>query len=249
MRDLHPATRGFALSSEAYDRGRPAYPRQAIDWVVAMCGLSEGRSVLDLGAGTGKLTSQLIPSRATVVALEPIAEMRVRLKAAAPMAAIFGGTAEAIAIRDGSFDAVTAAQAFHWFRTAEAAREIHRVLRPGGKLVPLWNVRDQADPLQADISAIIEPFRLSTPSHRDGAWKEPLDASGLFEGPELRSFEWLQRLDRRGLVDRVTSISYIAALPRAVKEGVASQVESVSERFTSCDLRYRTDVYVYDRST
>ena len=124
---LHPATQGFT-EAERYERGRPDYPRAAVDAIVSELDLRAGRTVLDLGAGTGKLTRLLLPSGANVIAVEPIREMREQLTGVVALA----GTAERIPLTDDYVDAVTVAQAFHWFEADVALREIHRVLRTGG---------------------------------------------------------------------------------------------------------------------
>src|SRR5712671_3101577 len=129
---LHPATRGFAVAADVYERGRPDYPAVAIARIVSRLGLGRGRTVLDLAAGTGKLTRLLVPSGANVLAVEPVREMRTELERRVPGVATLGGTAERIPLNNGYVDAVTVGQAFHWFSPDPALREIHRVLRPGG---------------------------------------------------------------------------------------------------------------------
>ena len=129
MSELHPATRGFA-AADVYERGRPDYPAAAIAKIVERLGLRPGRTVLDLAAGTGKLTRLLAPSGANVIAVEPVHEMRAELERRVPGIAALAGTAERIPLTDGYVDAVTVGQAFHWFDADKALREIHRVLTP-----------------------------------------------------------------------------------------------------------------------
>src|SRR5262249_30183997 len=139
--EIHPtAAGGFAVSAEAYERARPGYPEEAVAWLAERLGIRSGRDVLDLAAGTGQLARALVPLGARVTAIEPIDEMREQLFGALPDVDAFDGTAEAIPLPDESVDAVTCAQAFHWFRPVEALREIHRVLRPGGGLGLIWNM-------------------------------------------------------------------------------------------------------------
>ena len=146
MSSLHPtAEAGFTAAAEVYERARPGYPDEAVAWVAERLGIGPGRDVLDLAAGTGKLTRQLVPLGACIVAVEPIDAMRAQLERVVPGVEAVAGTAEAIPLPDASVDAVTCAQAAHWFRADEAAREIRRVLRPGGGLALLWNVRDLDD--------------------------------------------------------------------------------------------------------
>lgn len=211
------------------------------------CGLGQGRSVLDLGAGTGKMTVALLDTGAEVLALEPLSEMRASLASNAPYAEVIGGSAEAIPLRHRSLDAVVCAQAFHWFRAEVAGEEIHRILKPGRILALVWNVRDEEDPLQAEISRIIEPFRGETPSHRDRGWVEPLRAGGRFAEPSVSSFPWVQIVDLGGLVDRVTSISFIAALPEPGRLEVTEAIRKLGASRSAIPLPYRTDVYLYER--
>ncbi len=202
MSDLHPATRGFA-AADVYERGRPDYPAAAIAAILDRLELHPGRTVLDLAAGTGKLTRLLVPSGANVIAVEPVREMRAELERRVPGVATLGGTAEHIPMNDGFLDAVTVGQAFHWFAADAALREIHRVLRPGGGLALIWNARDERDPLQAALSEIIDPLEGDTPGREQGSWKTLLAESGLYERTERVLFEHVQPVDEQRLVDRV----------------------------------------------
>ena len=127
------AARGFGAegAAAAYERGRPGYPPEALAWIAERLGLGAGRTVLDVGAGTGKLSRLLAATGASVVALEPVAAMRGRLTGIAGVRA-FEGTAESVPLPDGSVHAIACAQAFHWFRQADALAEFRRVLVPGG---------------------------------------------------------------------------------------------------------------------
>ena len=131
----------FGAVAAAYDRARPAYPREAVAWLVG----DAPRRVLDLAAGTGKLTRQLAAAGHDVVAVELAEEMLAHLRAGVPAAEALVGTAEAIPLADASVDAVTVAQAFHWFDPPLALREIALVLRPGGALVLGLNTRDESE--------------------------------------------------------------------------------------------------------
>ena len=147
MGEIHDtAARGFPLATQAYEQGRPTYPSAAAARLERELDLRSGRVVLDLAAGTGKLTALLVGTRATVIAVEPVAEMRAALERALPSVTAYPGTAEAIPLDDSSVDAVTVGQAFHWFRGDEALAEIHRVLRPGGGLGIVFNSRDTTVP-------------------------------------------------------------------------------------------------------
>jgi SAM-dependent methyltransferase len=246
---VHPAAAGgFATAADAYERGRPGYPEEAIAWLAEQLGLQEGKDVLDLAAGTGKLTRALVPFGARVIAVEPIDEMREQLFRALPDVEAFDGTAESIPLPEGSVDAVTCGQAFHWFRAPEALREIHRVLRPGGGLALVWNIRDLADPLQARVHEILDPYGKGVSTHRGLDPTEVIARSGLYGPVERRTWPYVQRLSRAHLVDRIASISYIAILDPDTRAEVLSKVLEAAEGLPEpIAIPYTTDIYVAPR--
>lgn len=138
MKDEQFAT-AFGTAAHDYERGRPGYPPEAIDALVRDLCLERRSVVVDLAAGTGKLTRDLTRRFDAVIAIEPLAEMRQQLARTAPAAKVLDGTAERVPLPDASADAVFVAQAFHWFDGRRALDEIARVLRPGGGLALLWN--------------------------------------------------------------------------------------------------------------
>ena len=244
MSELHPATRGFERA-ELYERGRPSYPRAAVDRIVSRLDLRPGRTVLDLAAGTGKLTRLLVPSGAALIAVEPVLEMRRALEQHVPEAAALAGTAERIPLVDRSVDAVTVGQAFHWFRQDEALREIHRVLRPGGGVALIWNARDERHPVQAALSEVIDPLEADTPRRKQRDWRSLLADSGLFDRCERALFEHEQEVDEQGLVERVTSISFIATAPHEVRDEVEERVRSIARAARQpIKLSYMTELYL-----
>jgi SAM-dependent methyltransferase len=239
------AARGFARSADAYERARPEYPPEAVAWLAGRLGLGPGRRVVDLAAGTGKLTRPLAATGADVVAVEPLAEMRARI---GPVAEALEGTAEAMPLPAGDADAVTVGQAFHWFDGPAALAEVHRVLRPGGALALLWNRRTLEDPVQAAIEEIIAPYRGETPAHRSGAWRAALDSTTLFGPLEERAFAHAHpaAADADALADRVGSISYIAALDDTTRAGVLAAVRALADG-GPVPLPYVCEVFVCDR--
>ena len=244
MSDLHPSTRGFT-GADVYERGRPDYPAAAIAQIVDRLDLRPGRTVLDLAAGTGKLTRLLVPSKANVIAVEPVREMRAELERRVPGVVALAGTAERMPLTDRYVDAVTVGQAFHWFRQDEALREIHRVLHPGGGLALIWNARDERHPVQAALSEIIDPLQGDTPRRKEGAWRTMLADSGLYERCERALFEHEQPVDEQGLVERVVSMSFIAVAPPAVREDVEARVRAIArDAEQPIRLPYMTELYV-----
>ena len=130
--------------AQTYTQGRPEYPTDILPWLKGNLGVAAGKLVVDLGAGTGKFTKLLVQTGADIIAVEPVEEMRLQLETTLPEVRLLPGCAEAIPLDTGSVDAVVCAQAFHWFASETALREIHRVLKPSGKLGLIWNVRDES---------------------------------------------------------------------------------------------------------
>jgi SAM-dependent methyltransferase len=249
-RTIRPeAAIGFGRSAAAYERARPSYPLEAVALLVEELAIGVGSRVVDLAAGTGKLTRLLAPTGADLVAVEPVAAMRDVLGTAARGATILDGTAERMPLDDECVDAVTVAQAFHWFDAARAAAEIGRVLRPGGGLGLIWNVREESVPWIHELTQIMEPHRGDTPTHRSGAWRAPVEASGLFDRLRERTFRHDHHLSAEQVVDRVLSVSFIAALPPEKRDAVAHAVRDVIGRDPgtrgreTLTLPYRTDVF------
>jgi SAM-dependent methyltransferase len=240
---------GYRRAPAAYELGRPGYPESAIAVLAERLGLEPGRVVLDLAAGTGKLTRELLATGADVVAVEPVAEMRAALSELLPAVRAVPGRAEDIPLGDGSVDAVAVGQAFHWFRGEEALAEIHRVLRPGGRLGLVWNLRDECVPWVAELTRIMEPYRGNAPRAASAAWRDAFERTALFEPLETATFRHVHRLTTDGVVARVASVSFIAVLGDPERDAVITSVRELLERDpdtrgrAEVDLAYRTDVH------
>jgi SAM-dependent methyltransferase len=223
-----------------YERGRPGYPPEAVH----VADVSRSAAVLELGAGTGKLTRLLATEFAHVLAVEPDPAMRLRLAARLPSGRVVAGMAEEIPVRDASRDAVFAAEAFHWFAHERALADITRVLRPRGALVLMWN--RPAGPVEPPITAVerllephwpqeiampldLDPSRM--PHARD--WPRAF-AHSMFEPLSESRFPNPQSVDREGLVAFFGSMSWIAGLPDAERVTLLDEVTS----------RLTADVYV-----
>jgi SAM-dependent methyltransferase len=250
MRATHPtAAAGFARAAAAYERGRPGYPQDAVDHVAAALRLEPGRTVLDLAAGTGKLTRMLVATGAAVTAVEPVDAMREILARSLPGVVVRAGTAEAIPAPDGALDAVTVAQAFHWFEAPAALAEIHRTLRPGGGLALIWNTFDTSVGWVAALQALVAAHRRGEPQYGRSGWREAIDASGLFGPVVERIFGMSQMLDEQGLLDRIGSTSYIATLPDADRDRLFGEIRAlVTGLPRPIELPYRTDTFVARRA-
>ena len=218
------AAKGFAAQADAYERGRPDHSGESVALLARELGFGSGSRVVDLGAGTGKLTRQLVMTGADVVAVEPIPEMRAHLEAALPQVEAMGGTAEDLPLAIHSVDAVLVAQAFHWFDALRAASEIRRVLRPGGGLGLIWQARDSAVPWVARLDEIIDAADDGHPRFRTSEWRMPFELTALFDPLQEATLHSVQRATPEAIVDRVASISYIAAMTEEHREPVLADV-------------------------
>lgn len=247
------AASGFQAAPATYERGRPGYPPEAVAKLAAALSLTPASTVADLGAGTGKLTGALVPYTPRIIAIEPVPAMRRTFRRQYPAVPVIAGTAEAVPLAAGSVDAVVCAQAFHWFDGSRALAEIHRVLKPRGRLGLIWNVRDETVGWVAGLTTIMDPHAGNTPRYRDGTWKEAFRDSTLFTKLEGAEFRHGPSVDREQVVARVTSISFIARLPQEERAKIETQVHQLldvspetagRERFP---FPYRTHVFWCER--
>ncbi len=212
MSDEHQRqARSFGGVADAYDRGRPTYPREAVAWLSS----DEPLTVLELGAGTGKLTAHLVALGHDVHATDPDEAMLAVLRANLPDVRTSVARAEEIPAPDRSFDVVVAAQCFHWFEHEVAVPEMARVLKPDGRVALVWNERDERIPWVKKLGRII-----GTQEQLDDA-SGRLATSGLFDEVETESFTFWQAVDRRSIQDLVRSRSNIAVLD---EEGRAAKL-------------------------
>jgi len=221
----------FGSVADDYARARPGYPQAAVRWALEH---APGSDVLDLAAGTGKLTGALLDAGRNVTAVEPLDRMREQLELAFPDVVALPGTAEAIPLDDACVDAVVVGQAFHWFDTGPALDEIVRVLRPGGVLAPMWNVRDDAVPW---IVAMTEAGAgggdmLSMMGGDD--W-ELLDGDARFTAPQRRDFPNPEPFDTERLLALARSTSALATMEPDERAGVLERLAKLTHEHP--DLR------------
>jgi SAM-dependent methyltransferase len=241
---IDPA-RSFGRVAEAYQRGRPSWPAAAVDLVARDLGLERDDTVLDLGAGTGKLTRVLLERFDHVVSLEPEPSMRALLPASAEALA---GTAEEIPLPERSVASVFCGESFHWFEWARAIPEIVRVLRPGGGLVLMWN-RPSGGLLESaewppGVSELLDSVGDPSPSERryaSFAWREALTGTPF----EPLHFEVVPNpgwLDRDALIARISSWSPIASMPDAQRKALLAELGA---RLTESTYRATLETHLY----
>jgi len=243
------AAAGFSDPRD-YEAARPTYPPEAVQWFTDVLGIAPNRRVCDLAAGTGKLTRLLVPTGATLCAIEPVAGMRALLRVQVPGVPIVAGTAEAIPLRDASLDALVAAQAWHWFDHARAVDEARRVLRTGGGLGIVWNARDRSEPWIDEVWTIMDRVERRAPwrDHDEDRRDAFANLSGF--GPLLQAqFRHTQPVTPADVVRRIASVSHVAVLPPRERAAVLDEVSGVLAHHpytagrNDLELVYRTDCF------
>jgi SAM-dependent methyltransferase len=216
----------FGVAARDYADGRPHYPREALEWALA----DEATSVLDLGAGTGILTHDLLALGLDVVSVEPLPQMRALIPA--PARAV-DGTAEAIPLDDGSVDAVVVGQAWHWFDADAALAETRRVLRRGGTLVLVWNLLDTSDALTRTIAEIVDAEE-RTDMSLGAVVEPPFKAPKLFAAAEQLLIPHVQGYDRDRITQFAMSRSQSILLDPDAREALLERLRGAvpSEPFT-----------------
>ena len=253
---VHQVARvGFGREAEAYERSRPSYPPDAVDWLVEHLRIGPGAVVVDLAAGTGKLTRLLTPTGASVVAVEPVPAMRQVLREAVPAVPAVAGTAEAMPFKGASVDAVCVAQAFHWFDADRAFAELARVLRPGGRAGMVWNARDRTVDWVDRVWSIMDAVERHAPWRDHDKRPDAVLSDRPGFGP-LRPATFRQEhvTTPAGVVDRMRGVSHVAALEPEAQAEVLAGVRAVLD--THPDTRgrdelgipYRVDCYWTERA-
>jgi ubiquinone/menaquinone biosynthesis C-methylase UbiE len=214
MTDHLPPARSFGSVAAFYDRGRPSYPRDAVAWLTA----EQPLSVLELGAGTGKLTEQLVALGHDVHATDPDGAMLDVLRARLPDVRTSLTSAEDVPASDRAYDVVVVGQAFHWFDHERALPEIARVLKPGGTLAVVWNQRDERIPWVRKLGRII-----GSPA-RGGESVAALERSRHFGAADEQTFKHWQVVDRESIQDLVRSRADVIALEEEARAAKVAEV-------------------------
>jgi ubiquinone/menaquinone biosynthesis C-methylase UbiE len=228
MTKIHrAAAEGFTAGVANYVAGRPEYPEEIEKWLIHDLALSSGKTVVDLGAGTGKFSPRLLAAGAKVIAVEPLSSMSDELSRRYPKVEVKNGFAENLPLEIASVDAIVCAQSFHWFATREALREIRRVLKPAGSLGLIWNVRDDRVNWVAALAGIMEPYEGDTPRFHSHEWRRLFPAEGF--GP-LKETEFSNQhigSPEQVIIERVLSVSFIAALASNEQDHVKTRLRQL----------------------
>jgi len=228
MADVHrSAAIGYSRNAKVYVQGRPEYPQEVEQWLRIRLGLREGKTVLDLGAGTGKFSKWLSSIGVKVIALDPVAAMLEQLSKEQPHIKTRVGSAESIPLESNSLDAVVCAQSLHWFAFVAALAEIRRVLRPGGQLGLIWNVRDESVEWVAALTRLIAPFEGGTPRYRTQEWRSLFPAQGFGPIREERFANDHVGPPEEVILAHILSVSFIAALGGEQRSIVESQLRQM----------------------
>lgn len=245
---MHRATVGFERSTSAYDHGRPEYPPEAALSLLGHCRVGPDTRVLELGSGTGKFTRFIRERTPHLIASDPSPAMRISFGKKMPEVACIGARADHLPLRTASVEAVICAQSFHWFSDPKSVSEIVRVLAPGGYVGFAWNVRDHTVDWIAELTRIIDTHSGDAPRYRTGEWRLALAASAELDGLQEESHGHVVQCDRPTVLNRVASISFIAALDASRHAEVLNQVNDLLDRHPDTrgreqyDMPHRTDV-------
>ena len=249
---IDPLARAFAGVADVYDQARPDFPPEPIDWAWQRLELGEGETVVDLAAGTGKLSQSLVGRAARLIAVEPQAEMRRVLAERVPAAEIVDATAEELPLPAASVGAVFVASAFHWFDGPAALASIHRVLVPGGGLTLLWNdFDDEGQPWAEEFGERLEavPAPDARPENRPytGLWRTAFEDSTLFGPLESRAFARKARVEVDRLLLLMSTWSVLAARPKAEQEELMRDLRRILEPHAvagEVEVTRRVDVHL-----
>lgn len=245
------STQRFSSRVENYVRHRPCYPKAILDLLTAECGLTKESVVADIGSGTGKLTQLFLENGNRVFGVEPNREMREageRLLKDFPNFSSVDGTAEATTLPDQSGDFIVAGQAFHWFDHQQCRREFLRVLKPGGRIVIVWNDRrSQATPFLAEYEKLLLEFATDYEQVNHRRTDDPATIRAFFRTePQLKTFSYAQQFDFDGIKGRLLSSSYA---PEAGHPKHVAMLESLKRIFDTHQqnghVMFEYDTHVY----
>jgi SAM-dependent methyltransferase len=248
------AAAGFGQGATVYEQARPSYPPAAVGWLAEHLRIGAGRQVVDVAAGTGKLTRLLEPFGAQLAAVEPVEGMREMFVAISPHVPMLAATAEQLPFAGATLDAITVAQAFHWFDATAALTEFARVLRPGSRVGLIWNARDRSNDLVDRLWSIMDRVEKRAPWRQHEAWHDSANASHPDFAPLVEAtFEHEQLLTPEAVVARFRSVSHVSVLPPVEQERVLDEIRAVLATHPlaagkdQVTIPYRVDAYWCER--
>jgi len=257
MNTVHTmAAKGFELQVDVYDKNRPSYPKESVQSLIQQFGINKQSTVLDLAAGTGKMTQLLEPFVGKLIAVEPAENMRKKLKENTTTAEILEGTAESIPLSNESVDVVVVAQAFHWFCNRKALQEIHRVLKKDGGLALIWNLEDNNTDWVAEVRNLVEQFEDNAPQFRHGTWNKIFEETlDLFSSKDHQKFSYSLDCTSEMIWLRILSKSYISVLQQTQQEQLKQKLTEILLRHfpqlknseNTVPYPYVTDLYTYNK--
>ncbi len=248
------AATGFDKGAEVYEQARPSYPPDAVAWLVEHLRIGPGVRVADIAAGTGKLTRLLSPTGADLLGAEPVEGMRAGFVAMCPGVPIVAATAEQLPIAGAALDAITVAQAFHWFDAPIALDEFARVLRSRGRLALIWNARDRSNDLVDQLWSIMDRIEKRAPWRVHEEWSDSAFVAHREFGDLVEAtFHHEQHLTREQVLDRFRSVSHIAVMAPVEQERALDEFRHVLDTHPLAvgqelvAISYRVDAYWCER--
>ncbi len=227
---MHPHANAFEIAAEEYEQGRPGYAPELVEWLGSRGHLTAGCTVVDLGAGTGKLTRILVDCAAHIIAVEPLAAMRDQFRQILPDIEILDATADALPMDDKSVDMVICSQSFRWFATDSALAEIARVLIPDGELIIAFNRADETSPVQLKVRELLSAVDADTEERKPGAeWREVLFANPNFEFTDEIELPNPHFVDRARLTNRLRSSSQFSRLSLERQDQLTAELYDLTE--------------------
>ncbi|WP_168417541.1 class I SAM-dependent methyltransferase [Acinetobacter towneri] len=253
---LHPAAQqGFGSGASLYQQVRPSYPQEVDTFLQDQLKVLPNSHIVDLGSGTGKFLPHLLKLTTQLTAVEPIASMLTELRQLYPQVATVQARTEQLPLPAQCADVVSCAQSFHWFANLQSLKEIHRILKPQGHLLLIWNQRDISVDWVNALAEMILPFEGDTPRFHNQDWRQVFADTDLFQLRHEQQFHHRHVGTVEQVVSkRLLSTSFIAAMPAAQQQQLKTQFEQLVLEYTglhaqdTIEFPYCTHVFIYQKN-